>query len=191
MTPQNPPPAAEARQRPGDPAYTQKLLVSPVARNINRVLAVLLPVGAVVLAALGEVNWLFALFGVAAGVFVWFQAATIESVVVTVRNGRMQARLGRRNVMVSTEAIAYIGRAEFDMRSARRLGRTTLIGRPGPGVEVVSHDGRYVTMRTDTPDELVRALLAEGMHPLATQVPFPEGTVSGAHVVSREERSAQ
>ncbi|WP_051415739.1 hypothetical protein [Nocardiopsis sp. CNT312] len=191
MISQNPPQAAEGQQRPGGPAYKQKLLVSPVARNINRLLGAALPVAALILAALGEVNWLFAVLASAAGVFTWFQAANSVSVVVTVRNGRMQARLGRRSVTVPTEAIAYIGRAEFDMRSARRLGRTTLIGRPGPGVEVVSHDGKYVTMRTDTPGELVQALLAEGMPPLATQVPFPEGTVGRAHVVSREERSAQ
>ncbi|PWV45723.1 hypothetical protein [Nocardiopsis sp. L17-MgMaSL7] len=116
----------------------------------------------------------------------------VSSVHMRVGNGELEINAGYRSVRLRTGTVGYVGRARFEGRHARRLGRFNLTNaRAGEGVEIVSRNGTYVTARTDTPDELVRALIAEGMDPSALRVPFPFESVSYRRVreIQREERT--
>ncbi|MEU3015787.1 hypothetical protein ABZ635_00130 [Nocardiopsis sp. NPDC007018] len=114
------------------------------------------------------------------------------SVHTRVANGVLEIHAGRRGARVPVASIGYVGRARIGTRPAWRWGRTHLANaRAGEGVEIVGRDGRYVTARTDTPGELVRALLAEGLDPAALRVPFPSALVGDgrARGVRREDRT--
>lgn len=116
----------------------------------------------------------------------------VSSVRMRVASGVLEIHAGRRGVGLRTDEIAYVGWARLEGRHVWRPSRFNLTNaRAGDGVEIVCRDGRYVTARTDTPDALVRALLAEGMDPGATRVPFPFEAVRYGRVreVRREERA--
>ncbi|MBQ1082149.1 hypothetical protein [Nocardiopsis sp. B62] len=175
------------------PRYERGVVTNPVLRIAGMVtaLAIVVVGTGILIVDEGAFWWPFGavLFLAAAlgGTLVY-----VSSVHVRVAKGELEINAGYRSVRLRVGSVGYVGRARFEGRHARRLGRFNLTNaRAGEGVEIVSRNGTYVTARTDTPDELFRALLAEGMDPNALRVPFPYEVVSYRRVreIQREERT--
>lgn len=65
-----------------------------------------------------------------------------------------------------------------------------MVGRAGPGLEIVARDASYVTVRVDDAEELMGAMAKAGAHPGAFQRTFPVDQVDYKHIreVRREQR---
>lgn len=89
-------------------------------------------------------------------------------------------------------AIAYMGKANFTMKHMFRLTRLRLLNETGPGIEIITRRGEYITIRTDTADEVTRAALENGLDPNALRIPFPLHVVNEKwQDTEREQRSGQ
>lgn len=175
------------------PGYERSVVTNPVLRIVGMVVGPAVGVvgTGILIVDEGPFWWPFLavlfLAAVIGGTLVY-----VSSVHMRVASGVLEVNAGRRGVRLRADEIGYVGRARFEGRHVWRLSRLNLTNaRAGEGVEIVGSDGRYVTARTDTPDELVRALLAEGMDPDALRVPFPFAAVSYGRVreIRREERA--
>ncbi|WP_017626314.1 hypothetical protein [Nocardiopsis chromatogenes] len=111
-----------------------------------------------------------------------FLGYRVSAVVVLLDKPKRVFRISNgfnNTVDVPLTAIAYMGKAEFTMKHMFRLTRLRLLNETGPGIEIVSRDGKYITVRTDRADEIIQAAVRSGLNRAALQVPFPENAVDG------------
>ncbi|MFC7471399.1 hypothetical protein ACFQVA_33600 [Actinomadura keratinilytica] len=111
--------------------------------------------------------------------FFWALARYTYSVHLRLKNGQLEGSFNRKTVKLPAGAIAYAGRAEFSKANKRRTSTTSLVLEPGPGLELVSRQGHYITATTQHADAVLQALLTQGMRPDALRIPFP------AHINAR------
>lgn len=137
--------------------------------------------------------WLWAVLGGLLGVLLvgglayYMAAARME-----LKQGVLRVSTGQKKVNIPMGAIAYIGTAEFHRGNRWRLSRMNMIVEPGPGIEIVSRDRKYITVSTRHADAVFQELLQQGMHPDALRVPFPEQAVSVKKApLHREQRAAR
>lgn len=94
-------------------------------------------------------------------------------------------------VHIPLNAIAYIGKAKFTTKDLFRLTRLRLLNETGPGMEIVTTRGQYITISTNEADEIIKAMLESGLNPNAVRIPFPVNAVSDRWKdVDREQRSS-
>ncbi|WP_157996870.1 hypothetical protein, partial [Streptomyces otsuchiensis] len=90
----------------------------------------------------------------------------------------LELSTSQKRVKIPMGAIGYLGRAEFTKANKWRMSRMNFVVEPGPGLEIVSRDGKYITLSTTHADAVIQELLNQGMHPDALRVRFPDGVTT-------------
>ncbi|MBW1596962.1 hypothetical protein [Streptomyces sp. JJ38] len=149
-------------------------------------------IGGAMADAEGGSVWLWAVLAGLLGVlFVGGIAYYMAAARMELKDGVLRVSTGQKKVNVPVGAIAYIGKAEFSRSNRWRMSRKNIVVEPGPGIEMVSRDGQYITVSTTHADAVFQELLRQGMRQDALRVPFPEQAVSAKPPVSREQRLPQ
>ena len=175
------------------PAYERTVVTRPVLRITGLVLGpAVLVVGTGILIVDEGPFWWPLLAVLLLAVSLGGTLVHTSGVHMRAADGVLEVSAGFRGTRIPVRAVRYAGRARFGGRHARRPSRLNLTGaRAGAGIEIVTGNGEYVTARTDTPDDLFRALLAQGLDPNALRAPFPFDAVGYRRVreIHREERT--
>lgn len=188
-------PAPDASSQPEQPApeevsHFSLTRVFPILRYVGWTLGAGMFLFAVSIVVSTDTPWWALLI---AGGFSLFIAAVFSAtgtVSADLAKGVLKIHGLKHQASVPVGAVAYIGRAEFGKRDANRMSRLNMVGRAGPGLEIVARDASYVTVRADDADELLQAMAKAGVHPGAFQRTFPVDQVDYKHIreVQREQR---
>lgn len=175
---------------PDEVSYFSLVRVYPILRYLGWALGAGLFLFAVGIVVSGGGPWWMLLIAALFSLFVSAIFSATGTITANLDKGVLKIHGLKHQADVPMGAIAYVGRAEFDRRSANRMSRLNMVGRAGPGLEIVARDASYVTVRVDDAEELMGAMAKAGAHPGAFQRTFPVDQVDYKHIreVRREQR---
>lgn len=176
----------------GDPIFTSRVNTSPVTKVVVSLLALSFGVFGIMVAIRDdEAPWWVAVFGWVIAAIVFGAGMTLTRVAIVVQPGALYVAAGYRTAKIPIASIGYIGNVRLTRRNAMRFSMGTLTnGKPGPAVEIVTQQGKYFAILSNSSSELFDVLINQGMPPSALQVPFPADVVRGRDDYDRDPRGA-
>ncbi|SFA79448.1 hypothetical protein SAMN05216266_101471 [Amycolatopsis marina] len=177
----------------GTPIHRSRVHTSYISKVVMSLLAVAFGVFGIIVAIVDEnAPWWVAIVGVIIAAVLFGVGMVLTQVTVVVQPGALYVSAGYRTVKLPISSIGYFGQVRLTRRNALRFSKFGNLtnGKPGPAVEVVTRDGKYYAILTNSGTELADVLLREGLDPSALRVAFPVDVVGSRADYDREQRPA-